>query len=136
MRLSLPETADSATCDVCPSAGILIHSWNDVVHGNAQDIGQPAQSANRSRASTSLDPHDLDPIDAGRAGEIRLSQISELSPNAQWRLSIDQTVYNVGRNQLLLAAADPRLYGQRRSDIREIFFQRTEALVLDLGDRH
>ena len=46
-------------------------------------IGQLAQGVNRPGASTCLDLHDLHPIDAGRAGKIRLGQVSQLAPHLQ-----------------------------------------------------
>ena len=98
----------------CRSAGAVLRSPDDVIYRDAQSIGQLAQGVNRPGASTCLDLHNLHPIDAGRAGKIRLGQVSQLAPHPQRRLFIDETVNDVGWDQLFLASKPRDVVGLRR----------------------
>ena len=61
----------------------------------------------------------LTPEARARAG---LRLIAKLAPDSQGRLSVDEPVHHAGRNQLFLAASNPRLDGKRRLDVGMVLF--------------
>ena len=100
---------------------------DEVVHGDSERVGKFALGANGTAAAAGLDVDDLYPIDAGDAGEGGLRLIAKLAPDPQGRLSVDESVYHVGRNQLFFAASDPCLDGKRCLDGSMVILRGVQA---------